>query len=195
MDKNHSITIEAERKRGQHLGAEERGAIQQLKKLGYSNRGIAREINCSPSTIGYELGRGTPAYTGRGRRPGYSAKRGAAVYKANRSCCRRPITVGRDSVFLRWVAEQVRSHKEKCDAAQRRLEEAKANMEREEATNRAAVTQVSNLMEWADLFDKANKETRHMILARLIDRVEVGAGYKVTVKFKITYEQFLGTAA
>ena len=53
----------------------------------------------------------------------------------------------------------------------------------------------SDLIEWADLFDKANKETRHMILARLIERVEVGAGYKVTVKFKITYEQFLGIAA
>ena len=83
MDKNHSITISAERKRGQHLGAEERGAIQALKKLGFSNRAIAREINCSPSTVGYELRRGTPVYSGRGRRPGYSAKRGTAVYKVN----------------------------------------------------------------------------------------------------------------
>lgn len=33
MDDNHSIIISAECKRGQHLGAEERGAIQQLKKL------------------------------------------------------------------------------------------------------------------------------------------------------------------
>ena len=60
MDKTYSITISAERKRGQHLGAEERGIIQELKKLGYSNRAIAREINCSPSTVGYELRRGTP---------------------------------------------------------------------------------------------------------------------------------------
>ena len=116
MDKNHSITIEAERKRGQHLGAEERGALQRLKKLGYSNRAIAREMNCSPSTIGYELGRGTPVYSGRGRKPGYSAKRGAAVYKANRSHCRRSKTVPRDSAFLRWMAEQVRSHKWSIDA-------------------------------------------------------------------------------
>ena len=116
MDKNHSITIEAERKRGQHLGAEERGVIQQLKKLGYSNRAVAREINCSASTVGYELERGTPTYSGRGRRPGYSAKRGAAVYKANRSRCCRPKTVARDSAFLRWVVEQVRSHKWSLDA-------------------------------------------------------------------------------
>lgn len=77
----------------------------------------------------------------------------------------------------------------------RRLIEGKDNMEREEATNRAAVTQVSDVIKWADQFDEANKETRHMILARLIDRVEVGAGYKIMVKFKITYEQFLGVAA
>ena len=102
---------------------------------------------------------------------------------------------GENSIDVSIINAMMPKYKEKRDAAQRRLEEANANMEREKATNRAAVTQVSNLMEWADLFDKANKETRHMILARLIDRVEVGAGYKVTVKFKITYEQFLGTAA
>ena len=79
MDKTNSITISAERKRGQHLGAEERGIIQALKKLGYSNRAIARAINCSPSTVGYELRRETPVYCGHGRRLGYSAKRGAAV--------------------------------------------------------------------------------------------------------------------
>lgn len=116
MDQTHSIIITAERKRGQHLGAEERGAIQRLKKLGYSNRVIAREVNCSPSTIGYELRRGTPLYSGRGRKPSYSAKRGAAVYKVNRSRCRRPQTVSRDSDFIRWLVERVRDHKWSFDA-------------------------------------------------------------------------------
>lgn len=111
MDKTNSITISAERKRGEHLGAEERGAIQQLKKLGYSNRFIAGEINCSPSTVGYELRRGTPGYCGRGRKPCYSAKRGAAVYKANRLRCCRPQTVPRSSNFLSWMVEQIRNHK------------------------------------------------------------------------------------
>jgi len=116
MDNYYSITISAERKRGQHLGAEERGIIQALKKVGYSNRAIAREIHCSPSTVGYELRRGTPVYCGHGRRPRYSAKRGAAVYKANRNHCRRPTGVPRDSAFLHWVAEQVRVHKWSLDA-------------------------------------------------------------------------------
>lgn len=108
MDKLYSITNEVERNRGQHLGAEERGAIQHLKRLGFSNRAIAREINCSPSTVGYELKRGTPSYSGRGRKPSYSAKRGAATYRENRRRCHRPQTVSRDSNFLTWMARQVR---------------------------------------------------------------------------------------
>lgn len=110
MDKSYSITELEERKRGQHLGAEERGAIQRLKRIGLSNRAIAREINCSPSTVGYELRRGTPEYSGRGRRPSYSAKHGAAVYRSNRAHCRRPKSHLANSSFLRWAAEKLCIH-------------------------------------------------------------------------------------
>lgn len=47
MAKQYSATICRERKRGQHLGCEERSVIQALKELGYSNRAIAREVGCS----------------------------------------------------------------------------------------------------------------------------------------------------
>ena len=51
MDCRHYITDLPERKRGQHLQPEERGAIQALKRQGLSNRAIARELGCSPTTI------------------------------------------------------------------------------------------------------------------------------------------------
>jgi len=90
MDCQDYITIPAERKKGQHLQREERGAIQHLKRQGLSNRAIARAIGCSPSTVGYELARGTPPRkSSKGRKPGYSAKRGEAVYRANRKRCRK----------------------------------------------------------------------------------------------------------
>lgn len=111
MDYEYTTTNTPERKRGQHLQAEDRGAIQQLEKLGYSNRAIAKELNCSPSTVGYELRRGTPPYKGRGRRPAYSAKRGAAVYKERRKKCHRPRCVDRRSRFVQWMVEQIRNHK------------------------------------------------------------------------------------
>lgn len=46
MDCQDYITGPAERKKGQHLQREERGAIQHLKCQGYTNRAIAREIGC-----------------------------------------------------------------------------------------------------------------------------------------------------
>ena len=52
MDCTQYITVAAERKKGQHLGREERGAIQYLKRHGLSNRAIARELGCSPTTVG-----------------------------------------------------------------------------------------------------------------------------------------------
>ena len=85
MDWKNYTTETAERKKGQHLQREERGAIQHLKRQGYSNRAIAREIGCSPSTVANELRRGTPPRKGsKGRIPSYSAKRGEAVYRSNR---------------------------------------------------------------------------------------------------------------
>lgn len=85
MDCQEYITESAERKKGQHLQREERGAIQHLKRQGFSNRAVARAIGCSPSTVANELRRGTPPRKSyKGRKPGYSAKRGEAVYRSNR---------------------------------------------------------------------------------------------------------------
>ncbi|HOU11230.1 MAG TPA: helix-turn-helix domain-containing protein, partial [Clostridiales bacterium] len=77
MDCQDYITVIPERKKGQHLQREERGAIQHFKRQGYSNRAIAREIGCSPTTVGNEINRGTPPRkSSKGRAPVYSAKRG-----------------------------------------------------------------------------------------------------------------------
>ena len=83
MDCQDYITELVERKKGQHLQREEQGAIQHLKNAGYTNRAIARAIGCSPTTVGNELKRGTPPRkSSKGRKPGYSARRGEAAYKA-----------------------------------------------------------------------------------------------------------------
>ena len=51
MDCQDYSTVSAERKKGQHLGMAERGAIKALKQHGLGTRAIAREIGCVPSTI------------------------------------------------------------------------------------------------------------------------------------------------
>ena len=116
MDCHDHIIVESERKRGQHLGQEERGAIQQLSKLGYSLRSIAAKIDCSASTVLNELRRGTPKRkSAKGRTPEYSAKRGLAVYEANRVRSRRRHRISQCSAFIEWVAEQVRTKKWSLD--------------------------------------------------------------------------------
>ena len=76
MDCPDYIIMEPERKPGQHLQREDRGAIQRMYRLGFSNRAIEREIHCSPTTVGNELCRGTPPRkSNKGRVPRYSAKR------------------------------------------------------------------------------------------------------------------------
>ena len=79
MDHIYSNTNNEKRKRGTHLNFEDRVTIKVLKQQGFSNRAIAKQLNCSPSTVGYELKRGTADYGGRGRKPSYSAKRGQAA--------------------------------------------------------------------------------------------------------------------
>ncbi len=75
MDSNHYITFCTERKKGQHLTLEERGAIKALHKQGLGVRAIARNIGYSPSTISYEFKRGTPIRkSSKGRTSRYSPK-------------------------------------------------------------------------------------------------------------------------
>lgn len=47
-------------------------------------------------------------FCGKGRRPEYSAKRGEAAYRQNRSRCHRSHSVPRSSDFMRWMSEKVR---------------------------------------------------------------------------------------
>ena len=94
MDCQDYITELVERKKGQHLQREERGAIQQLKNAGYTNRAIARAIGCSPTTVGNELKRGTPPRkSSKGRKPGYSARRGEAAYGLFRTFVPRGVSI------------------------------------------------------------------------------------------------------
>ena len=58
MDNHDYITEEPERRRCQHLQREERGTIQHLHRMKWTLRQIAKQINCSASTVLNELRRG-----------------------------------------------------------------------------------------------------------------------------------------
>lgn len=97
------------RERGRHLRFEDRCEIKALHKQGYSYCQIAKALNCSPSTVGYELKRGTATKTThRGRPTEYVPSRGQAVYYENRKRFGRKQRITSESPFAIWVAEQVK---------------------------------------------------------------------------------------
>ena len=80
-------------------------------------RRIADELNCSPSTVMYELRRGTGTRNGSRRHfPEYSAKRGQAQYDDNRLRCHRHIRVTAENHFIIWAIDKIRSEKWSADA-------------------------------------------------------------------------------
>jgi transposase, IS30 family len=88
--------------KGKHLSFEKRVIIQLRLKDGYSLRAIARELNCSPSTISYEVKRGTvELYHGKVKR--YKATQGHDAYQAHRKNCGRKSDCLRKTQFMRYV--------------------------------------------------------------------------------------------
>ena len=117
MSHNYSTTITPDRERGQHLKFEDRVTIKIYKKQGHTLRSIAEVIDCSPSTIMYELRRGTGQRSGsRGRFPEYSAKRGQAHYEMNRSRCHRKAKALNGIPFVDWIADMIKEKKWSIDA-------------------------------------------------------------------------------
>ena len=78
---DHSYSNTKPHQKGKHLKLNDRTTIQELHSKGYS--AIARELNCSPSTVGYELKRGTVSlYTVNVKR--YKAVEGQSTYELHR---------------------------------------------------------------------------------------------------------------
>lgn len=48
------------------------------------------------------------------------------------------------------------------------------------------------IVDWSDQFDTAPVDTQKMILARLIERIDISRGYEITIKFFVTLEDFFG---
>lgn len=61
----------------------------------------------------------------------------------------------------------------------------------EEETLEAKRLQAKKMAEWGRLFEDAPEAQKRMILAEIIDRIEVRRGYQVTIRFKLTARQFL----
>ena len=100
MDSLHSIM--PEHQKGKHLSFKQRVIIQTRLKDGCFIRAIARELCCSPSTISYEVRRGTVTLY-RGKQKRYKADHGQSVYQTNRRHCGRKSDFLKKSDFIKYV--------------------------------------------------------------------------------------------
>ena len=86
------------------------------------------------------------------------------------------------------IAKQIRRYQQELDDEYAELQNARLN---EAAEIRKLRTYYDDFRGWAEEFDTAPLEMKRMILSQLIERVEVGRKYQVTIKLNMEYQQFL----
>lgn len=74
--------------------------------------------------------------------------------------------------------------------AEEDLQRAKEEAASEEERIKQREIQYKNIKNWAEKFEDADVDCQKMILARLIERVEVGKGYHIEIKFFLSPEDF-----
>ena len=89
------------------------------------------------------------------------------------------------------IAKQIRRYQQELDDAKAEYAELRNASLNEAAEIRKLRTYYDDFRGWAEEFDAAPLEMKRMILSHLIDRVEVGRKYQVTIKLNMEYQQFL----
>lgn len=102
---------------------------------------------------------------------------------------------GENQLDLSVVNGMLLKHRAKLEECQRTMEEAKSKKEAEAENNKAAQAQVKEMLTWVERYDKTTIEAKHMIIAALVDRIEIGENYEVHIQFKVSAEQFIRQAA
>lgn len=75
------------------------------------------------------------------------------------------------------------------------MEKAKEKIDTDKNSEKDAEQEIADRLSWAEAFDEANNEAKHMIIARLVERIEIGRNYEIEIKFRISVEQYMQIAA
>lgn len=99
---------------------------------------------------------------------------------------------GESKLDLDVLNAMLLKHRAKLKTAQSALESAKTAFEQEKQTRKESNDKIDEMLSWAKCYDQAPVELKHMIICRLIDRVEVSEDKRIFIHFRISLEQFLG---
>lgn len=66
---------------------------------------------------------------------------------------------------------------------------------REQGLGYAQIANRMGLSKSTVCYDESSVEAKHMVIARLMDRIEVSKGYEVHIKLRVALEQLIGRIA
>ena len=102
---------------------------------------------------------------------------------------------GENQLDLSIVNSMLIKHKAKMEEALAAMEEAEGQMNAAERNARATKSEIDEILSWTDRYDEISVEAKHMVISRLVDRIEVGNGYKVNIRLKVALEQLIKETA
>lgn len=102
-----------------------------------------------------------------------------------------PLTLTGESIYppellmknIRSVEAQIAEQQEKLDTLNEEMTDKKASME-------SIKPLYYSFKGWSEEYDESTMEQKKMIIAQLVDRIEVGRDYKVSIVLNMTYRQF-----
>ena len=92
------------------------------------------------------------------------------------------------------LKEMLEENKNAQLEAEEDLQKAKQEVAREEENLKQLEQQYQHITAWANEFEDADVDRQKMILARLIERIEVGKGYDIGIKFFLSQDTFAEAA-
>ena len=97
---------------------------------------------------------------------------------------------GKGKLNLDMISSMQTKYQNRLAQTKDALDEAKTRLDDERMREQAEKAKLRKILSWSECFDRANLETQHMILAALIEKIEVGRGYKLTIHYRLAAEQF-----
>lgn len=68
-------------------------------------------------------------------------------------------------------------------------------MDQEKEQRKEARREIGEPVSRTETFDDAKPETRRMIIARPVERIDIGADYSISIRFRISMKQHTGDVA
>ena len=89
------------------------------------------------------------------------------------------------------VSQMLTKQKAALQAAQEDYQRLNESFKDKAAQMNEKRQQLQQQLQWAEVFDAAPMASKKMILAQIIDRIEVGRDYEIHVKLRVSAEQFM----